>query len=133
MLSRSLPTKLSSARVVVIYLAYFTFQERIVSKQCAGHMEENILLATMKISKPLFMDIACDVLGLKTVNAKNLSHPEPVSTYIYQNKSFSHSGDQYRGEGDYYGTETENKHLRQSSPQMSLTSLCDKWLTESAP
>ena len=101
MLSRSLPTKLSSARVVVIYLANFTFQERIVSKQCAGHMEENILLTTMKISKPLFMDIACDVLGLKTVNAKNLSHPKPESTYISQNKSISHSGDQYRGEGDY--------------------------------
>ena len=213
--------------------SFFLYFGKLLVTIGAGHMEKNILLAIMKISKPLFMDIACDVLGFKSENAKNfvtnvgdhhvswqaftitleafarelmvpyiisahergipptvmdfyiwkagvvnpnynfyydlvfnvmlglkcyrsgvrrnsskhliagrqkaatimffdkhdiyrpiLVHdmklrvlaPDQISTYISQNESFSRSGDQFRGEGGDYVTETENKHLKANLP-----------------
>lgn len=37
----------------------------------AGHMEKNILLAVMQLTKLIFMDTVCDKLGFKSENAKN--------------------------------------------------------------
>ena len=37
----------------------------------AGHMEKNILLAIMQLSKHIFIDVVAEKMGFKTINAKN--------------------------------------------------------------